>query len=493
VKRALGLLVIWGAILGGGAAAYWYFMIGPEKLPRVRLALDSFSGYSLFRSPEFKNRLRAQGIDFECVDDKADYKKRMDTIIRGDTPLAVFTIDALLVQTPKDGEPPASIVLLLDETRGADAMVSYQQGVKSLADLNHPDSKVVLTRGSPSETLFRVVRNQFDLERLPPREQYLVEADPDKGAEDVYQQFLKAGRTERKAFVLWEPYVSLALQQPGAQVLIDSSQFEGFIVDVLVVQQAYLREHPDQVERIVKTYLELLDEVQKQKDGLANLVLDDAKIIREENINSLDKARNVVKGIWWKNASENYGHLGLASGGKDHLQPVDDMVRRLTEVLDKTREPGEPEVKFARPDKLVRSDVLRKLYDARFLVTQSVYTQPKVQKVADADWKTMRPFGTIPVDRIEFGSSDPPTLNEDGQRVLIELADKLRRWPQCYLRVEGHSLAVGDPEANMALAAKRAEAVRAFLLEQGIEEHRIRAEAMEPGVGKEVRFTALQR
>src|SRR5262249_52495046 len=163
---------------------------------------------------------------------------------------------------------------------GADAMISYPEGVKSVSALDDDRVKVVLTEGSPSETLFRAVRDQFDLKRFKnrPKAEYLIAAG-EQGAADVYEQFLKADRTDRKGFVLWEPYVSLAREQ-GAQVLVDSSQFKGVIVDVLVVQHKYLTEHPDRVETVMRTYLDLLNGHKASADGMADLVQKDAKIIK---------------------------------------------------------------------------------------------------------------------------------------------------------------------------------------------------------------------
>ena len=52
----------------------------PPQGNKLRLALDSFSGYCIFRSDEFKKKLADQGVDFECVDDNADYAARMKTV-----------------------------------------------------------------------------------------------------------------------------------------------------------------------------------------------------------------------------------------------------------------------------------------------------------------------------------------------------------------------------------------------------------------------------
>jgi outer membrane protein OmpA-like peptidoglycan-associated protein len=513
VGKTLGIIIIWAAVLGGGALAYKYFIIDQaeipsdgnknkdtdtDSLPKIKLALDSFSGYCIFRSPEFKKRLAKSGFDFEYADDKADYAKRMETIKSGDTPLAVFTIDALIANTPRDGEPPATTVMLIDETRGADAMIAYKQGAKDINALNHEKARIVLTEGSPSETLFRVVRSQFDLNQLPKeKKKYIIPADPDKGAEDVYTKFLNANRMDRQAFVLWEPYVSLALKERSgeAQILVDSSKFKGFIVDVLVVQQKYLREHPERVEKVVRTYLECLHDQQRLKSGMAELVLADAKIIGEEKINDLPTAEGVAKGIWWKNTVENYAHFGMLSpADSGGLQPIGEMIERITKVLDKTKEPNDPSPGLNRPDKLVNQSVLQKL-DKLHLNDETIFKDEIADgMLTELDWNSLKEIGSFEVPEITFSTANRDQLTEDAREELAALANRLRPWPQYYLRIEGNTASEGDPDANKALAARRAAAVQAYLVEeQNFGKNRFKAVAMKPGQGKKVRITALQK
>ena len=103
--------------------------------------------------------------------------------------MAVFTIDSLLSAGARAGDFPASIVLVLDETKGSDAMVAMQSAVKGLEDLNDPSARIVLTPNSPSEFLARVVMAHFDLPRLPA--QWSIE---DQEASDVYRKFKEIGR-----------------------------------------------------------------------------------------------------------------------------------------------------------------------------------------------------------------------------------------------------------------------------------------------------------
>jgi outer membrane protein OmpA-like peptidoglycan-associated protein len=511
VKKVLGLVLVWGVVLGGGGVAFKYLILDrggwPEfgaaatappstapQTPKLRLALDSFSGYCIFRSPEFKKKLADKGIDYDWVDDQADYGKRMETLKDGSTPLAVFTIDALITQTPHDGEPPAAIVLLIDESRGADAMVSYARGLPNIDALNNEAATIVLVEDSPSETLARVVRSRFKLPNLPKeKKKYIV---PAKNAGDAYSQFLEAKPGERKAFVLWEPYVSKALKErkdQGAQLLVDSSQFKGFIVDVLVVQQSYLRQHREQIQTVVRAYLEVLHDRQRSPDGMADLVLSDADVIGEKM--TRDEAVQVAKGVRWKNTVENYAHLGLLPADRAKgLEQVGEMIKEITEVLQQTSEPGVAKPGVARSDKLVDEDVMRRLYELPkplYLDTEIVGDEVVVQAIAADRWKDLKPVGSLRVPPIEF-YRNKATLTEEAEQALTDLAAELKRWPQYYLRIEGQTLAQGDPKANMELAEQRAAAVKRFLVEQQVAEHRMDALGMPPGKGAEVRFVVLQ-
>jgi outer membrane protein OmpA-like peptidoglycan-associated protein len=544
VSRSLAIIVIWLIVLGGAAAAYKFFILdandgpgddsaqasnsassgrapdsapdkdpkhtgrtGPsvvgKQLPKVKLALDSFSGYAIFRSPDFKKRL-ATGLgafDFEYVDDDANYEKRMKSIESGETPLAVFTIDALITQTKNKPIPPASIVLLIDETRGADAMVSWTTGLKDIDGLNNNRAKVVLTEASPSETLFRVVRSHFDLQKLPPRKDYLIAADPKKGARDVFEKFQSWPRTDPAAFVLWEPYVSQARALPGAHVLVDSSQFKGYIVDVLVVQRDYLlagdektkKEHRAQVEKVIATYLDTLHDLQKSASAMARLVKVDAAA-GDEKLTDED-ARQVVKGIWWKNSMENYDHLGLLRPDETKgLQPISDMINRITTALDQTREPGAAWVALPRPDKLYDDDFLRALAERRprFHGDEKILEERVAGQLTD--WKDLMPIASLQFEPIRFGGSTNDELDDEEKSILKDLEYKLKAWPTCYLRVEGHTKPGGDLDANRELAMKRANAVKDYLVTKlNFSENRIKAIAGEPGPGKFVTIIALQQ
>jgi hypothetical protein len=128
--------------------------------------LDAFSGYAVLRSPAFRDQLAQNGIRMAMKDDNADYAKRMDALESGEIQLAAFPMDALLKICSQRNRLPATIIAIIDETRGADAMVAYKQRYPDVDSLNAPETRFVLVGDSPSETLSRVVMHDFDLSRL---------------------------------------------------------------------------------------------------------------------------------------------------------------------------------------------------------------------------------------------------------------------------------------------------------------------------------------
>ena len=161
--KLVAVSIIWLLVIAGLAAA-WRLVVAPtlsgrlldgtgsqsQYDHRVSVALDSFSGYAIVRSPEFRKCLVEQKIRLELEDDGADYLQRIKELDRGRTDMAVFTIDALLKVSDHLGKSPATIVAVIDETRGADAMVAYQSKFPSVDALNHADTRFVLTPDSPS-------------------------------------------------------------------------------------------------------------------------------------------------------------------------------------------------------------------------------------------------------------------------------------------------------------------------------------------------------
>ena len=76
-------------------------------------------------------------------------------------------------------------------------------------------------------------------------------------------------------------------------------------------------------------------------------------------------------------------------------------------------------------------------------------------------------------DRVFF-DSDSSEINAQGQQTLDKQAQWLRQYSQYSFTVEGHADERGTREYNIALGARRAQAVREYLSSRGVNGQRMR-------------------
>ena len=504
--------VVWLVILVIAAVAYRFLVTDPneEQLQsdtgsdsrythEVKIQADLFSGYAVMRSEEMKKNLRYDQIRLTMVEDEADYDARLAALEAGDVEMAVFTIDSLLMAGAKLGRFPASIVMVIDETKGADAVLAFDAGVKTVQDLNSPDAGFVLTSSSPSEFLARVVKSNFKLPDLG--SDWIIEAN---GSDAVLKHMKNAAQSDKRAYVMWEPHVSQAKKLPGAKVLLDSSKIKGLIVDVLVARREYLRDHPEQVRAVVEAYSRAAYHYQNDANGFAGLVRSDDPSL------SGDGAKAVVDGIQWKNTLENYAHFGLVSGAAaGDLLTMEDMINNIMDILLKTQaldaDPLNGQYTTLYYDRTLSAMQADSFHPANALAIdglgqgtsdlQGVRTNAHLGKLSDSQWGSLRAVGDLDVQSIGFrrGSS---AISLSSEHELRRIKKMLDNFPSFYLRVVGQARAVGDPDANKRLAESRAQSVGDFLVKEGVSAERMRTEAAPAsstaGTAQSVRFEVGQ-
>ena len=306
---------------------------GSESLyhEEVRIAVDSFTGYCILRSPLFRKLLKDQGIKLTLADDNADYEQRMKSLSEHDVQMAVFTIDSFIQTGGRLGKFPATVVLVIDETKGADAIVAYKKALPNLQNLDNPSARMILTPDSPSEFLARTVIAHFNLPNLP--EKWWQEED---GAAEVYRRFLADKGDRPNAYVLWQPYISMALENPDAHLLLDSSKLRGYIVDVLVAERKFLRDHPDTVKAVVEAYLRATYTYSQSPGKMAELVQEDTEKNGSTGL-SESQIQEMIDGIEWKNTLENYAYFGLVPQGNGKgSQHLEEIFANISDVLVRT-------------------------------------------------------------------------------------------------------------------------------------------------------------
>jgi len=430
----------------------------------ISLGIDSFSGYAIFRTAEFQTQLANRGIRLKLVDDGADYGSRAAALEKGTLQFALFPADALLKTFSKLDTPPATIVAIVDETRGADAMLAYKKRFENVDRLNSPDVRFVLVGDSPSETLARVVIQDFGLNQIS-KDAIVPLASPEK----LIERYKNADPSTNDVYVVWEPFVSQMLKNDALHVLTDSSKFTGYIVDTLVVNRDFLIKHEPVVEAILESYFTSLFNY-RDAAKQTKLMLEDAKLTKLTI--EPEQAAKMVQGIQWKNTQENFAHFGLRQGAVIHIENI---LERISKVLLSTgaidREPVDGKwnrLYFDRPLKQIMS---KNFYPG--VLSEAVREELVLKELTEKQWSELVSVGTLNVPELVF-SRGSSSLTERSQLILTELSERLQAWPQYYLMIRGNATNLGDVSANKELAAKRALGALQYLESAGIPKQRMR-------------------
>jgi peptidoglycan-associated lipoprotein len=102
---------------------------------------------------------------------------------------------------------------------------------------------------------------------------------------------------------------------------------------------------------------------------------------------------------------------------------------------------------------------------------------------------TVQDFVVNVGDRVYFDTNQS-AVRSDGRTVLAAQGRWLSQYPAVQIRIEGNADERGTREYNFALGAKRADAVKAFLVEQGVSPSRIttisygKERPIDPGTGE---------
>jgi len=202
------VVVVLGAIAIGAAKYFW--PMWQERMQRdtsdakdtkgrIVIGVDNWIGYFPLCSGEMKKRMRAAGYVVVCEDDKADYALRMQKLREDKLQFAVATVDAYLLNGAPKGFP-GTIVAVIDESKGGDAIVAWKDKVANLDALKKMQGvKVAFTPNSPSEHLLRTMAVHFDVPALRGKGAWRVEAD---GSPEALKKLLAR---QVDVAVVWEP------------------------------------------------------------------------------------------------------------------------------------------------------------------------------------------------------------------------------------------------------------------------------------------------
>jgi outer membrane protein OmpA-like peptidoglycan-associated protein/ABC-type amino acid transport substrate-binding protein len=435
---------------------------------RISIGVDNWIGYFPLCSPEMSRRLRGEGWALRCDDDGADYAARMKKLAAGEIDFAVASIDAFLL----NGAPlnfPGTIVAVIDESKGGDAIVARRSVIASLDALKtRPDTRIAYTPASPSEHLLKSIATHFDLPQLRDRRgRWRVEAD---GSTEALAK-LRAG--EADVAVLWEPDVSRALASDEFVKLIGTGDTDKLIVDVLIASRKLVQDRPEVLASLLAQYFQTLRFYGEQPGRLS----DDVRAW-----SGLDAAQveAMLAGVRFATLNDN-GALwfGITAGG---LPQREGLVEAIDGTLDVLRAAGDFDANplpDEDPYRITNRQFIAQLYLAQDGAVATPAGTPAIARrfaaLDDAGWSRLVEVGTLKLEPIGF-QRGTATLDDASRASLAAIAERLGHYPNYRLLVKGHTGLSGDPDANRALSAERARAVAEyFVATYDVDPNRIRA------------------
>ena len=176
---------------------------------KITLAIDDWIGYYPISSGRMKKAMRSEGYMLDISNDGGDYPARMKKLRDGELDFAVVTVDSYILNAaPVDF--PATIVAILDESKGGDALVAYTNVVSSLDSFKSFTAqtmpRIAYTPASPSQHLLKSISSHFNVPALKNlgRNQRVETKDSQAALKFLMEKKVSVA-------VLWEPNVSKAL------------------------------------------------------------------------------------------------------------------------------------------------------------------------------------------------------------------------------------------------------------------------------------------
>lgn len=442
----------------------------------VTIAGDDWLGYLVLRSPRFARALADQDIGVRWVMEP-DFGKRLAGLRDGRCDFAAVTLDSYLANGNATGWP-GTVLFVVDESFGGDAVLARDAGIKNLDDLNVPGRRGAFVGWSPSEFLLRSQISHFRLDHLRPG----LEASRVDTVEKAYGA-LQSGQVNFA--VLWEPLVTKALKEiPGAHVLMDTRNAQGLVIDIALASRRVLAEDPALAETVTRAYFTALH------DYLNDAAAFTEAAARDAGKNPADAA-TMLRGIRFATLDDNAADW-LAENRRDRDAPrLADSVRQIQAIL---RDHGQrADLPNDDPSAILFRGTLGNVARHRDGIVALTATNagsggdkdlngPAAINVANvtgggsrlgeyyapltaAQWNDLsqQVRGTLLDEPIVFrpGQAEIP---EDFQTLIREAVPRLANYPNFRVVVEAHVSPGDSPEADQALSEARALEVKRFLM-----------------------------
>lgn len=384
------------------------------------------------------------------------------------------TTDELPINLPGFAKAGIEVVsfVQIDWSRGGDACVADKSVTKPRDLLTR---KWAVLKYSPDHTVAEFWFNNSD---LTPAELNKVRANGSFSMDDYAYARNLFSQGKIDVACLWEPDVSLAIaSRPGAYRVFSTKDADTLVADNLLARKDFLAAHPDIAEKVARIFLKGGEIGNGNKQAAAKLISTVEPRFRDEL--KYDATLASLEWVRWNDLGDNVAYFGLDDGSAKF-----DAVYKQADSIwaDYTEPNGDPA--------LAQRFSANKLRDGSII--KAIYESEKKTRadVAQATGKAAAPIeAEKPVYNPEAIAVATPkmvkpvTINFDSGKTELDVGARAILKAQVLtqtglaegmgIRVEGNTDDTGSAAANKALSAKRAAAVKDFLVSQGLDANRV--------------------
>ena len=349
------------------------------------------------------------------------------------------------------------VVMVVDNTQGADAIITKDPSIQSVEDL--AGKSVALLQFTPSHGMTIDAIENSSLSGKKKASVKYVYINADEGTPGVRAAY-ESGKVD--AAVLWDPDLSLALRS-GGRAIYSTKSATNLIYDVMVCDTRVLNSSKGRaaVQKFVAGWMEGV-QVAKANPNAAV----DALVKSEPLFDQLKKQegtafiKSLFNNIVWTGLDDNARILGLV-GGTNHYERVYKQFDGIYRAAGALANPNSPVINPSDSiDYTFIKDLLANDADAQrsAAVERDNFTASGLaaaKKVAV----------TKPVYiNFDSGSSE---LSQRAKKVIdTEMVPFIENNGSAYIELSGNADGVGSDLVNKPLSMRRAQAVAQYLVKQ---------------------------
>jgi NitT/TauT family transport system substrate-binding protein len=211
---------------------------------KVTLAFSAWPGWFPWEVAKEEGLFTANGVDVE-LKYFDDYIASLTALATGNVSANSQTLNDTLISISAKDAKKQTIVLVNDNSTGNDQIIA-RDGINSVADLK--GKTIAVEQGTVDHFLLLLALTKAGLSGSD----VTIKALPTADAAAAF----KSGSVD--AVGAFAPFTTTALERPGSKALATSKDFPGAIPDHLVFDAQFVKDHPKEVQAVVKTWFDTL-------------------------------------------------------------------------------------------------------------------------------------------------------------------------------------------------------------------------------------------